>query len=106
MTCAFVITIVLNTDFNTKFSKLCGDLNKSISITSKPIVSAARVKDCKVVLEDISSSCDAEKLKMVHTNQENSRTTNSDLTKEDRLIEDSSVKTPIAWGEANDECVT
>ena len=43
--------------------KLCGDLNKSISTSSKSTVSsAALVKDCKVVLEDISSSCDAVKL--------------------------------------------
>ena len=64
---------------------------------------AAHVKDCKVVLEDISSSCDAVKLKMLNTSQENTHTTSSHLTKEEGLLEGSSVKTPIAWGKANDK---
>ena len=77
-----VITIDLNPHFRTKSSKLCGDFNKSVS-ASKPIVStAARVKDSKVVLEDISSSLDAEKLKMLNTSQENTNMTTSHLTKE------------------------
>ena len=61
------------------------------------------MKDCKVVLEDISSSCDAVKLKMLNTGQENTRTTSSHLIKEERLLEGLSVKTPIAWGKANDK---
>ena len=40
VTCAFVISIVLNPNFNTKSLKLCGDLKKSIPTTSKPIVSS------------------------------------------------------------------
>ena len=64
---------------------------------------AVHVKDCKVVLEDISSSRDAAKLKMLNTSQENTHTTNSHLIKEERLLEGSSVKTSIAWGKANDE---
>ena len=59
-TCAFIITIILYPQLNNISSKLCGDLNKSISTSSKSTVSAAAlVKDGKVVLEDISS-CDAE----------------------------------------------
>ena len=63
---------------------------------------AALVKDCEVVLEDISS-CDAVKLKMLNTSQENTHTTSSHLTKEKKLLEGFSVKRPIAWGKANDE---
>ena len=96
---------VLNPHLNNKPLKLFGDLSKSIPTSSKLVVSttAAHVKDCKVVLEDISSSCDAVKLKMLNTSQENTHTTSSHLTKEERLLEGLSVKTPIAWGQRNDK---
>ena len=96
VTCAFIITIILNPHLNNKSSKLFGDLNKLISTSSISVVSiATRVKDCKVVL-GISSSCDAVKLKILNTRQENTHTTRSGL------LEGLSVKTPIAWGRAND----
>ena len=60
------------------------------------------MKDCKVALEDISS-CDAVKLKMLNTIQENSHATSSHLIKEKTLLEGLSVKTPIAWDKGNDE---
>ena len=63
---------------------------------------AALVKDCKVVLEDIFS-CDAVKFKVLNTTQENTHSTSSHLTKEKKLLECFSVKTPIAWGKAKDE---
>ena len=104
VTCAFIMTILLNPRLNNIYSKLCGDLNKSISTLSKSTVStAALVKDCKVVLEDISSSCDAVKLKTQEISQENTHTTSSHLTTEKRLLEGLSGETPIAWGKANDE---
>ena len=105
VTCASTITIILHPHLNNKSSKLCGDLNKSISTSSKSVLSTAvHVKDCRVVLEDISSSRDAVKLKMLNTSQENTHTTSSHLIKEERrLLEGLSVKTPIAWGKANDE---
>ena len=103
VTFVFIITIILYPHLNNISSKLCGDLNKSISTSSKSNVStAALVKDCKVVLEDISS-CDAVKLKMLNTSQENTQLTSSHLTKEKKLLEHFSVKTPIAWGKATDE---
>ena len=83
----FLNNIILYPHLNNICSKLCGDLNKSVSTSSNSIVStAALVKDCKVVLEDISS-CDAVKLKMLNTSQENTHTTSSHLTKEKRLLE-------------------
>ena len=103
VTCAFIITIILYPHLQNISLKLCGDLNKSISISSKSTVStAAPVKDCKVALEDISS-CDVVKPKMLNTSQENTYTASSHLTKEKRLLKGFSVKTPIAWGKANDE---
>ena len=101
VTCAFIITIILYPHLKNISSNLCGDHNKLISTSSISTVStAALVKDCKVVLEDISS-CDTVKLKMLNTSQENTHTTSSYLTKEKRPLED--LKTPIAWGKANDE---
>ena len=103
VTCAFIITIILYPHLKNISSNLCGDHNKLISTSSISTVStAALVKDCKVVLEDISS-CDAVKLKMLNTSQENTHTTSSHLTKEKKLLEGFSMKTPIAWGKANDE---
>ena len=104
VTCASTITIVLHPHLNNKSSNCCGDLNKSISTSSKSVLSTAvHVKDCKVVLQDISSSRDAVKLKMLNTSQENTHTASSHLIKEERLVEGLNVKTPIAWGKANDE---
>ena len=40
---------------------------------------------------------------MLNTSRENTYTTSSHLTKGGRLLEGSSVKTPIAWGKVNDE---
>ena len=102
VTCAFIITVILYPHLNSISSKPCGDLSKLISTSSKSNVStAALVKDCKVVLEDVSS-CDAVRFKMLNTCQENTHTTSSHLTKE-KILEGFSVKTPIAWGKANDE---
>ena len=103
VTCASTITIILHPHLNNKSWNLCGDLNKSISTSKSVLSTAVHVKDCKVVLEDISSSCDAVKLKMLNTGQENTHTTSSHLIKEERLLEGLSVKTLIAWGKANDE---
>ena len=97
VTCAFITTIILNPHLNNISLKLCGDLSKSISMSSKSTVStAALVKDRKIVLEDVSSSRDAVELKMLKAIQENTHTTSSHLTKEKRLLEGLSVKTPIA----------
>ena len=102
VTCASTITNILHPHHNNKSLKLCGDLNNPISTSSKSVLfTAVHVKDCKVVLEDISSSRDAVKLKMLNTSRENTHTTSSLLIKEERLLEDLSVKTPIAWGKAN-----
>ena len=102
VTCAFIKAIILYPHLNNISSKLCGNLNKSISTFKSNVFTAALVKDCKVVLEDISS-CAAVKLKMLNTSEENTHTTSSHLTKEKKLLEGFSMKTPLAWGRANDE---
>ena len=103
VTCVFIITIILYPHLNNISSKPCGDLSKSISTSSKSSVSTdALVKDCKVVLEDITS-CDAVKLKMLNASKENTHTTSSHLTKVERLLEVLSMNIPIAWNKANDE---
>ena len=102
VTCACIITIIVNPYLNGIFSKLCGYLNKVISTLPKsPVSTAVLAKDCKVVLEDISSSCDAVKLKTLDKSQENTQTTNISLMK--RLLENCSKKTQIATGKANDD---
>ena len=91
------VTIVRSPHLNTESSKLCGDLSKSTSTSSKLILfTAAHVKDSKVVLEDISFSGHDVKLNMLSTCQVNTHTSSSHLTKEDRLLEVLSVKTPVA----------
>ena len=101
VTCGFIITIILNSHLKNISSNLCGDLNKLISTSSKSTMStAALVKDCKVALEDISSPCDALKLNMLKTSQQNTHSTSLHLTKEKRLPEGLGVKTPIAWGQS------
>lgn len=42
-------------------------------------------------------------LKMLNTSQENTHTISTHFTKEDRILEDSSVKILTVWGKVNDE---
>ena len=86
VTRAFIITTILYPHLKNISLNLCGDLNKLISTSVSTVSTAAFVKDCKVVLEDISS-CDAVKFKRLNTSQENTHTTSSHLTKEKRLLE-------------------
>ena len=60
------------------------------------------MKSCKVVLEDISSKCVVEKLKMLNLTPEKTHKSNSRHT-EMRYFQDLQAKTPIAWGKMNDE---
>ena len=62
------------------------------------------MRSCKVVLEDISSICDAEKLKTL-TLARDSKTHQSisRRTKEESFLQDLEAKTPIAWGDMKDD---
>ena len=94
LTCAFILPIVLNNLINSKPSKYRGNstyLQKQTATTFVPSVPfSTQLKDCKVVLEDISFSCGAAKLQMLDLSQDKTHTTESDFLKNLCL------KTPIA----------
>ena len=55
------------------------------------------MKSCKVVLEDISSKCAAEKLKTLNLTLEKRHKSNNSRPTEMTFLKDLQVKTPIAW---------
>ena len=68
----------------------------SVSISTQP-------KDCKVVLEDISFSCGVAKLQILDLSQDKTHTTDSHHTSESDFLKNLCLKTPIAYGNSNDE---
>ena len=102
-----LLTIVLNNLNKTKLPINCGNSKDSIvSTAAKTFSSSAsipQVRDCKVVLEDISISCGAEKLKMLDLCQEKTHTTEPHHTADSDFLEDLRLKTPIAWGKMIDK---
>ena len=64
---------------------------------------STQLKDCKVVLEDISFSCGAAKLQMLDLSQDKTHTTDSHHTSESDFLKNLCLKTPIAWGNSIDE---
>ena len=107
LTCAFILPIVLNNLINSKSSKHYGnstDLQKQTATPFVPSVPfSTQLKDCKVVLEDISSSCGAAKLQMLDLSQDKTRTTDSYNTTESDFLKNLCLKTPIAWGNSVDK---
>ena len=69
LTCAFILPVVLNNLIYSKSSKHCAnsaDFEKQTATFFVPSVSfSTQLKDCKVVVEDISFSCRAAKLQML-----------------------------------------
>ena len=63
---------------------------------------STQLKDCKVVLEDISFSCGAAKLQMLDLSQDKTHMTDSENISENNFI-NLCLKTPTAWGKAVDE---
>ena len=61
------------------------------------------MKDCKVVVEDISLSCEAANGLMLEPRLEKTHMTTPHLTNEEILLSKISLKTPIGWGKMNDE---
>ena len=78
--------------------KHCGnsnDLRKQTSTPFAPSMSiSTQLKDCKVVLEDISLSCGAAKLQMLDQSQDKIRTTDSHHTAEGDFLKNLCLKTP------------
>ena len=69
LTCALLKHIVLNNINKSNSSKHCENSNDLKNSTAASIIPStsilAQVRDCKVVLEDISLSCGAAKLQML-----------------------------------------
>ena len=104
--CALLSTI-LNDQPITKTSNFSGNVNNVSDKTapqSTPKAPSFGVKNCKVVLEDIFSFCDAGKLRMLRSSQEKTHKTCSHHTNEEVLLSHMQVKPPIAWGKLTDEC--
>ena len=90
-----------------KSSKHCGnstDLEKQTATPFVPSVSiSTQLKDCRVVLEDISFSCGAVKLQMLDLSQDKTHTTDSHHTTESDFLKNLCLKTPVAWGNSVDQ---
>ena len=88
-----------------KSSKHCGnstDLEKQTATPFVPSVSiSTQLKDCRVVLEDITFSCGAAKLQMLDLSQDKTHMTDSHHTTES--VKNLCLKTPVAWGNSVDE---
>ena len=69
LTCALLKHIVLNNINKSNLSKHCENSNDLKNSTAAPIIPSTsipmQIRDCKVVLEDISWSCGAAKLQML-----------------------------------------
>ena len=64
---------------------------------------STQLKDCRVVLEDISFSCGAAKLQMLDLSQDKTHTTDSLHTTENDFLKNLCFKTPVAWGNSVEE---
>ena len=106
-TCALIKHIILNNVNKSKSLNHCENSNDLINPTATPIIPsvsiATQVRDCKVVLEDISLSCGAGKLKMLDVIQYKTHTVNSHHTTASNFLKNLCLKTPIAWGTSIDE---
>ena len=107
LTCAFILPIVLSNLINCKSSKHCGNSTDLQKQTATPFVSgmsfSTQLKDCEVVLEDISFSCDAAKLQMLDLSQDKTHTTDLHNTTESDILKNLCLKIPIAWGNSVDK---
>ena len=101
LSCALIKHIILNNINKSKSWNHCENSNDLINPTGTPIISSlsipAQVRDCKVVLEDISLSCRAAKLQMLDLIQDKIHTIDSHHTTESSFLKNLCLKTPIAW---------
>ena len=61
---------------------------------------STQLKDCRLVLQDISFSCGAAKLQILDLSQDKTHTTDSHHTTESDFLKNLCLKTPVAWGNA------
>ena len=87
--------------------KHCENSNNLKDSTAAPSIQCTfiliQVRDCKVVLEDISLSCGAAKLQMLDPIQDKTYTIDSHHTTESNFLKNLCLKTPIVRGNSTDE---
>ena len=102
LTCAFILPIIMNNLSYSRSLKRCGNSTDFEKQTATPFVAnvsiSTQLKDCRVVLEDISFSCGAAKLQMLDLSQDKTHTTDSHHTTESDFLKNLCLKTPVAWG--------
>ena len=107
MTCALFSSVVLNPEPKTLPPNCCGKLSnlckKQTNYLSQGVSYLVRLKECKVVFENISSSCDAVEPWMLSSSPENNHMTDSYFTDEETALLNLKLKMPIAWGKLNDK---
>ena len=90
LTSALIKHIILNHINKSKSSNHCEISNDLINPTATPIISSVsiptRVRDCKVVLEEISLPCGATKLQMLDLIQGKTHTIDSHHTTESNFL--------------------
>ena len=100
LTCAITKHIILNNINKSKSLNHCEISNDLINPTAISIISSvsipAQVRDCNVVLEDISLICGAAKLQMLDLIQNKTDTIDSHHTTESNFLKNLCLKTPIA----------
>ena len=108
MACALFSCVVMNPRHKTLPPNCCGEFSnlceKQTNNSLLGVSNLAWLKECKVVLEDISSSRVAVNLSMLSSSLENNHMTDSHCTEEETALLNLKLKTPIAWGKLNDEC--
>ena len=97
----------MNNINKSNLSKHCENWNDLKNSTAAPIIPSTsiltQVRNCKVVLEDISLSCGAAKLQTLGHIPDETHTTDSHHTTESNFLKNLCLKTPIAWGNSTDE---
>ena len=105
ITCALYIFSILN-NLNTKNSV---PLNHScvqeidFEVTASANAVDHRVRDCKVVIEDIATKDVAAKLHTLNPTPGKLHKRDSRVTEEVKYLQLLQAKTPIAWGKMNDD---
>ena len=107
LTCALTKHIILNNINKSKSLNHCEISNDLINPTTIPIISSVsiptQVRDCKVVLEDISLTCGAAKLQMLDLIQNKTHMIDSHHTTESNFLKNLCLKHQLQGTELDDK---